>query len=292
VKFVIFPWSCLAAVSLLFLGLGRTAAEVLQPELPGVEVLQTQVANTPVVLLRNTNLAEITVSLDFTLDNITPSTRIPFQIVVAPQHTTPPLVALRPTDRTKPWHFSWRSNFAWGSPAAHHDTNQLYGLPFEPGRTFRVVQGHDGVFTHTGEDRFAIDFGMQERTPVLAARAGLVVLVRDGFDSGAPDPELRKRVNFIFIRHSDGTLGDYAHLLKGSLNVRTGDTVVAGQALALSGNSGYSRGPHLHFMVFRAKDSKARESLPIRFVTKESAGVVLEEGKSYTAPTIQNESPN
>jgi hypothetical protein len=44
-------------------------------------------------------------------------------------------------------------------------------------------------------------------------------------------------------------------------------------------------------MVFRAKDSKARESLPIRFVTTERAGVVLEEGRSYSAPTIADELP-
>jgi len=259
-----------------------------QPELPGIEVLERRIASVPVVALRNTNLAELTVSLEFTLDNLTPSTPVPFQIVVPPQHTTGPLVALRPTDPTKRWHYSWRSNFTWGSPATQHDTNQLYGLPFEPGRSFRVVQGHDGSFSHTSEDRFAIDFGMQEGTPVLAARAGLVVLVRDGFDTGAPDPALKKRANLVFVRHADGTLGEYVHLLKGSLKVKAGENVAAGQVLALSGNSGFSRGPHLHFMVFRAQDSQRRESLPIRFITKEGEGVVLEEGRSYSAPTAQN----
>jgi hypothetical protein len=67
------------------LGLGRAVADGLQPELPGVEVLEKRIANIPRMALRNTNLAEITVSLD----NLTPSTRVPFQIVLAPRFTTP-----------------------------------------------------------------------------------------------------------------------------------------------------------------------------------------------------------
>src|SRR5262249_40529935 len=152
--------------------------------------------------------------------------------------------------------------------------------------SFRVAQGQDGAFSHTQEERFALDFSMPVGTPVVAARDGVVVLVRDEFDRGAPDPAYKKRANLVFVRHSDGTLGEYAHLLKGGMRVKFGDRVRAGQVLALSGNTGYSRGPHLHFMVFRAKDSKSRESLSVRFVTKEGSGMVLEEGKSYTARSM------
>jgi murein DD-endopeptidase MepM/ murein hydrolase activator NlpD len=56
--------------------------------------------------------------------------------------------------------------------------------------------------------------------------------------------------------------------------------------LALSGNTGYTKGPHLHFMVFRAKDSKSRESFPILFITKEGSGLTLQQGKRYTAVGI------
>jgi len=258
-------------------------AQGLQPELPGIDVLESRVGGGPTLVLRNPQLAEMTVSLELTLENLTPSVPVPFQVVLTPQQTTAPLVVLRPTNPAKPWHYSYASFFTWGSPTAHQATNQLYRLPFAPGCSFRVVQGNDGAFSHKGEDRFAIDFAMPEGTPVLAARDGFVVLVRDGFDIGAPDPGYKKRANLIFVRHSDATIGEYLHLLKGGTKVRIGTTVRAGQVLALSGNSGYTQGPHLHFMVFRAKDSKARESLPIRFVTKEGSELVLEEGKSYAA---------
>jgi hypothetical protein len=257
----------------------------VEPELPGVEVLEKRVGNGAVLSLHNPQLAEMTVSLEFTLDNLTPSMAVPFPVVLASNSTTAPLVILKPTDPGQPWHYIYHSYFAWGSPSACQASNQLYCLPFASGASFRVVQGNNGEFSHTGQDRFAVDFGMPEGTPVLAAREGLVVLVRDGFDSGAPDPAYRKRANIVFVRHSDGTIGEYVHLLKGGVKVKAGEMVRTGQLLALSGNSGYTRGPHLHFMVFRAKDSRTRESLPIRFVAREGSGLVLEDGRSYTALT-------
>jgi hypothetical protein len=265
-----------------FLGL-ISSGQGVNAGLPGIEVLEGRVTGVPVLSLRNPQLAELTVSLDLTLQNVAPSVPVPFQLVLAPRHTTPPLVALRPVDASRPWHYSYRLHFTWGSSTARQAADQVYRLPFAPGSSCRVVQGRDGAFSHTGEDRYAVDFGLDEGTPVLAAREGLVVLVRDGFESGSPDPALKTRSNLIFVRHSDATLGEYLHLLKGGMKVKPGDKVRVGQQLGLSGNSGYSRGPHLHFMVFRAKDSHTRESLPIRFLTKEGSSIELDQGKSYTA---------
>jgi murein DD-endopeptidase MepM/ murein hydrolase activator NlpD len=267
-------------------GLGCAAAEVLHPPLPGVEVLEKQVGETMLFSVRNRQLAEMTVGLDFTLDNLTSSVRLPLELVVPAQSSTPTPVVLHPTDPTKTWHCTYRSDFSWGTPKAQHATNQLYLLPFAAGRSFRVMQGQDGAFSHKGDERFAIDFGLPQGEPVLAAREGLVVLVRDGFDVGAPDSSLKLKANEIFVRHPDGTIGEYVHLQRDSMKVTLGDTITAGQTLALSGNTGYTKGPHLHFMVFRAKDSKSRESFPIRFTTKEGSGLTLQQGKRYTAVGI------
>jgi murein DD-endopeptidase MepM/ murein hydrolase activator NlpD len=273
----------LIIISLNLLTFGCAAVEVLHPPFPGVEVLENRVGETTAISVRNPQMAEMTVGLDFTLDNLTPSVRLPLELIVPPQSTTPPLVLLRPTDPAKIWQYTFQNDFSWGTPKAQYATNQLYLLPFAPGRSFRVVQGQDGAFSHTGSDRFAIDFGLPEGEPVVAARGGLVVLVRDGFDVGASDSAYKMKVNEIFVRHSDGTLAEYVHLQKDCMKVKVGDAVNAGQILALSGNTGYTRGPHLHFMVFRAKDSKSRESLPVRFVTKEGSGLILQQGRRYTA---------
>jgi len=252
-------------------------------EIAGIEILKQQVGDTTYFSLRNSQLAELTVGFDLMLRNLVSNVQLPLELVIPPQTTTAPLVVLHPAERGKPWNYDWRYHFTWGSSLARHDPTQVYRLPFHPGRSFRVLQGQDGGFSHTGEARFAIDFGMPEGTQVLAARDGLVVMTSDGFEAGGANPDLKEQTNEIFLRHDDGTIGEYLHLLKGGIKVQTGDRVRAGQLVAVSGNSGYTSGPHLHFMVFRARDSRSRESLPIKFLTREGC-VALEEEHSYAAP--------
>ena len=68
--------------------------------------------------------------------------------------------------------------------------------------------------------------------------------------------------NFITILHSYGKeklTSVYAHL--SSLNVKVGDVVQAGQIIGISGNTGYSTAPHLHFAL--KLDSKVLDPLPV-----------------------------
>src|SRR5262245_11106209 len=126
----------LFSVLLLFSGQALGFSDGLEPELPGIEVVEKRVGNTAVLSLHNPQLAEMTVGLQFTLNNLTPSIAVPFQVVLAPNSTTAPFT-LKPTAPDKPWHYSYLSSFTWGSPWACHATNQLYRLPFPGGCSFR-----------------------------------------------------------------------------------------------------------------------------------------------------------
>ncbi|SDK41764.1 M23 family metallopeptidase [Streptomyces indicus] len=90
---------------------------------------------------------------------------------------------------------------------------------------------------HSGQD-FAVPVG----TPVDSVHAGTVV--KAGPNGAGDGPAYG---NAIVIKHDNGKYSQYAHLSK--IQVRVGQKVNTGQQIALSGNTGNSSGPHLHFEI-------------------------------------------
>lgn len=130
----------------------------------------------------------------------------------------------------------------------------------------RIGQAPQGEYSHTdAENREAIDFAAPIGTPVVAARAGRVMQAEGRFGD---TPGRLDQANLIRILHDDGSMAVYAHLQHGSLRVRAGQAVHAGQLIAQSGNSGYSSGPHLHFAV-QVNAGLQLVSVPLRIVSKQ-----------------------
>jgi murein DD-endopeptidase MepM/ murein hydrolase activator NlpD len=101
-----------------------------------------------------------------------------------------------------------------------------------------------------GQLRNAIDFIVDEQTPVLAAADGIVTFVKDDSDLGGPNPIYWNHTNFIVIMHSNGEHSRYDHLSYNSSTVRVGQYVKAGEVIAKVGITGFTYVPHLHFQVF------------------------------------------
>ncbi len=165
--------------------------------------------------------------------------------------------------------WSYRYNFTWsrGDITARHDDSVSYRLPFPSGRSFNVGQSCDGAFTHSGAHRYAIDFNMPEGTPVHAARAGVVVSVKEDSRRGGASENYQDDGNHVIIKHADRTLGQYFHLKPNGASVRPGDRVQAGSLIGYSGNTGQSTGPHLHFDVIKGAAGIKSETVLIRFNT-------------------------
>jgi len=161
----------------------------------------------------------------------------------------------------------YRLSFEWtvGSQDAEHDDDHLYALPYAPGKAYRVLQGYNSRFSHRGLEEFAVDFDMPEGTPVHAARGGVVARVVEKHDKGCWFDGCGHYANFIVILHSDGTTGEYYHLKQDGALVDVGDSVRQGQRIGLSGNTGHSTMPHLHFAVYRATVWGNTQSIPVRF---------------------------
>ncbi len=167
-----------------------------------------------------------------------------------------------------------------GFVEAIHDNSYIYSLPFEPGKTFKMIQGYGGKFSHIDEENyFSYDFRMPTGTPVFSAREGVVVKIKEVYADGGLDIRLKRRSNYIHIEHEDGTIGIYAHLARGGASVAVGDYVQKGQMIGFSGNTGYSGSPHLHFAVVKVKKNGKMQSLPIKIQTKQGISDRLKEGE-------------
>lgn len=135
-----------------------------------------------------------------------------------------------------------------------------YPLPLRLPR-LRIGQPPHGEYSHAdAENREAIDFAAPIGTPVIAARAGRVMQAEGRFSD---TPGKLDQANFIRILHHDGSMAVYAHLQHGSLRIAPGQQVQAGDHIANTGNSGYSSGPHLHF-VLQVNAGMRLQSVPLR----------------------------
>ena len=170
-----------------------------------------------------------------------------------------------------------------GDKDALHDEEQIYMLPYERGKSYLILQGYNSSFSHIGLEQYAVDFKMDVGTPVHAAREGVVAKIEESGDKGCWDNGCGADANYIVILHDDGTTGEYYHLQKNGVLVEIGDHVDAGQKIGLSGNTGHTTGPHLHFAVYRAVQWGNTQSIPVRFLC--SMGIVhnLRRGGRYQA---------
>jgi len=222
------------------------------------------------VVARNSGPAPVSVRLTLTnAENVSIQRALPVYAVVQPNSELL-LLQINPLTPGRNHRFATQSTYKLGSIVAVPDPRAVYRLPYENGRSFLISQAAGGpITTHDGEDsRYAFDFTMPENTPVVAAREGVVIASESAHRLGGRNPALMSMANFVSILHADQTVATYAHLAPGGVRVRPGERVLAGTTIGYSGATGYTSGPHLHFVVqklVRQNEGFAAVSLPLRF---------------------------
>ncbi|MEU5421415.1 M23 family metallopeptidase [Streptomyces sp. NPDC001407] len=120
---------------------------------------------------------------------------------------------------------------AWVAPVDGYQIGQPFG-----------IAGNMWASKHSGQD-LVVNSG----TSVKAVHGGTVV--KAGPNGGGDGPAYG---NAIVIKHDDNTYSQYAHLSQ--VKVHVGQAVTTGQEIGLSGSTGNSSGPHLHFEIRTTPD--------------------------------------
>ncbi len=157
-----------------------------------------------------------------------------------------------------------RPGFAWLWPLVRRNSDfPAFGAPLLAVADATVVHAADGQRDHLSRNSL----------PML-----VYMMLAEG-----PARELTGATgvtgNHIVLDLGNGVYAAYAHLRRGSLEVRVGDRVRAGQKLAECGNTGNSSEPHVHFQLMDGPDLDTARGLPFRW----SGLGVPRNGEPFTA---------
>jgi len=132
-----------------------------------------------------------------------------------------------------------------------------YKLPFSD-KLEKKIASPKGKYAHENfiESKYAIDFLLDIGTPILSARDGVVIKIKQDSDKYGLDEKLTKEVNFVLIKHTDESYAEYVHFGKNEVMVESGQNVKEGELLGYTGLSGVMDVPHLHFNVFKIVNHK------------------------------------
>ena len=216
----------------------------------------------------------VTIMLTFrSPGNLRPGADLPIERVVPPESSAI-LVRLRTIVQNEAIRPRVTIGIDLGSSSTEPDADHLYAVPFGGDAPRELTQGFGGAGSHLASMRYSLDFAMPEGTPVLAARAGTVLYLQDGFTEGRADPDLLERANLVVVAHGDGTLASYGHLTRG-IPVSVGDAVGEGDVLGWSGATGFAGRPHLHFHVGLRMLRAPGRTIPIKLKGREGRPLSL-----------------
>jgi murein DD-endopeptidase MepM/ murein hydrolase activator NlpD len=225
----------------------------------------------------------MSITFNATYENLKPLKKIPITDWFAP-FTTTKILRFEKIDKNKKWKYNISYKYRHGKLNQNHDDSYLYRLPYKLGTIQKISQGCDTKLTHKGQSKYAIDFKMDRGTKIYAARGGTVLFIKEDSNVGGRSRDKYfKKANHIGIEHSDGTIALYSHLQKNGSVVEVGDRVLRGDHIGFSGNTGFSSGAHLHFVVYTNISGEKMQSLPIKFITNKGVLYKPKRGDKFYA---------
>ena len=251
---------------------------------PDVKLLERSTNDGVTLYAQNTYYAPIQLAYRITMPHNVPANMPRNGMQMLPARGDVTLLSVGAADPSMPVSFDYEYQFLPGDPQAQHRPDRPYRFPFGKSNAFFVSQAYPDTVTHSDpSSQYAIDFEMPIGTHIYAARGGVVIeIASDFFEAGVDAAKDGPRANVVRILHDDGTMSLYGHLNWNSIRVVPGQRIERGEYIADSGNTGFSTGPHLHFVVQRNRGG-AIISLPIEFESANGAPLAARTGERYTA---------
>jgi hypothetical protein len=201
------------------------------------------------------------------------------------------------------------------SPFLDYETKTPLRLPFD--NEWVVIWGGrttlDNYHAPVANQRFATDFFKFENgfyysgngsvnedhycfgEPIKAVADGIVIETANDVYDNPPWSEDNLDAplgNHVILDHQNGEYSLYGHFKEGSVMVNVGDHVVAGQTIALCGNSGASDIPHLHYELMNTPyidiSGSSTQCLPAQFSNYYANGVLVSRGEPTRGQRVRN----
>ena len=143
-----------------------------------------------------------------------------------------------------------------------YDTTYNHVYPFRKTAS-KIIQGYHGDFSHKGAfSSKSIDFKLNVGDTVVASKPGVVVKIIVKHKNKVQLKIIEITATILCYIMKDNTFSQYVHLKQYGNLVDVGDDVEANQPIALSGFTGWTTVPHLHFGVYEPTET-GLESIPI-----------------------------
>jgi murein DD-endopeptidase MepM/ murein hydrolase activator NlpD len=230
--------------------------------------IRNEANGSTVVYAKNNYLCDESVYIEFTtFKNMEANVKLPYEGVVPASSSAFKLFTLKVKDASKESQLGYITSYCHGDIYTDQfDKDYVYSIPYKEGERYSIGQGYGGKFSHyLKEQRYALDFTMKEGTSICAAREGIVISVKDDSNKHGKTVKYLELGNYVTIYHQDGTMADYYHIQQNGSKVKVGDHIKVGQEIALSGNTGWSSGPHLHFQVYTYDNEMELKTIPTKF---------------------------
>lgn len=242
---------------------------------------------------QNPNSCDYTVKVEFTgLQGGTCSCSLPF--VESVSSGTGTLFTLKPSQPNQGISFRFSYSYQKGRLLSKPPKPFIYLFPFSKSEAHRANQTQNIMETIAGRkvpDFYGMAFQMRKGDTVYATRRGIVSEIKDEFETHSDGVWFSTQTNFVEVFHQDGTFGKYNRFKKGTLMVKEGQRVEAGQPLGVVADDTFEGNTVAQFTVYYlVKSTNLTDKgythsyvIPTFYTTANPSGVLLQQGAFYTS---------